>query len=70
MERFGLSPKDAMQIIDRIWRVTRQWRVHFETLGISDVQIERIAPAFRNIDAICSSDLRKLSLPSAASDAP
>jgi len=59
-ERFGLSPKDAMQIIDRIWRVTRQWRVHFETLGISDVQIERIAPAFRHIDAICSSDLRKL----------
>ncbi len=69
-ERFGLSPKDAMQIIDRIWRVTRQWRVHFETLGISDVQIERIAPAFRHIDAICSSDLRKLSLTSAASDAP
>ena len=62
-ERFGLSPKDAMQIIDRIWRVTRQWRVHFETLGISDVQIERIAPAFRHIDAICSFDLRKLSSP-------
>ena len=62
-ERFGLSPKDAMQIIDRISRVTRQWRVHFETLGISDVQIERIAPAFRHIDAICSSDLRKLSSP-------
>jgi serine/threonine-protein kinase HipA len=61
-ERFGLSPKDAIQIIDRIWRTTRQWRVHFESLGISADQIDKIAPAFRHIDDICSPDLKKLSL--------
>jgi serine/threonine-protein kinase HipA len=61
-ERFGLSPKDAIQMIDRIWRTTRQWRVHFESLGISADQIDRIAPAFRHIDDICSPDLKKLSL--------
>ena len=56
-ERFGLSAQQASSIIDRVWRVTRQWKAHFESLGISADQIERISRAFRHIDDISSPEL-------------
>ena len=58
-ERFGLSAQQASYIIDRVWRVTRQWKTHFESLGITADQIEGISLAFRHIDKICSPELIK-----------
>jgi serine/threonine-protein kinase HipA len=58
-ERFGLSAQHASAIIDRVWRVTGQWKTHFENLGIASEQIEGISLAFRHIDDICSPELIK-----------
>lgn len=58
-ERFGLSPQQATAIIDRVWRVVRQWKTHFEELGITQNQIDAIDQAFRKIDDICSPELLK-----------
>ncbi|GBU15587.1 hypothetical protein AwPolaro_09650 [Polaromonas sp.] len=59
-ERFGLLGTDALRIIDQVWRIARQWKLHFEAFGVSTEQIERIAPAFRHIDEVSSAELRKL----------
>jgi serine/threonine-protein kinase HipA len=48
--RFGLTLRDAQEIIDKIWRVVRQWKNHFEEYGVPGNEIEKIAPAFRHID--------------------
>jgi serine/threonine-protein kinase HipA len=58
-ERFGLLSADALGVMDRVWRVVRQWKVHFENFGVPLEQIERIAPAFRHIDDVASANLRK-----------
>jgi len=58
-ERFGLSSEQANSIIDRVWRVVRQWKMYFEEFGISSDQIEGISRAFRHIDDICSPTLLK-----------
>jgi len=58
-ERFGLLGADALGVINRVWRTVRQWKVHFENFGVPMEQIERIAPAFRHIDDITSTALRK-----------
>ncbi len=58
-ERFGLSAQQARSIIDCVWRVTRQWKTHFESLGIPADQVEVISPAFRHINDICSPELIK-----------
>jgi serine/threonine-protein kinase HipA len=58
-ERFGLSAQQASAIIDRVWRVTRQWKTHFENFGIAADQIKGISSAFRHIDDICSPELIK-----------
>jgi len=58
-ERFGLLPRDAARITDRVWRVVRQWKQHFESLGVPAEQIDRIAPAFRHIDDVSSPELRR-----------
>jgi serine/threonine-protein kinase HipA len=58
-ERFGLSAQQASSIIDRVWRVIRQWKTHFESLGIPADQIEGISWAFRHVDDICSPELIK-----------
>lgn len=60
-ERFGLLGADALRIIDQVWRIVRQWKLHFEAFGVSHEQIERIAPAFRHIDDVSSTELRKMS---------
>ncbi len=58
-ERFGLLGADALSVIDRVWRTVREWKVHFEHCGVPQEQIERIAPAFRHIDDVSSTELRK-----------
>lgn len=58
-EQFGLLAPDACKLIDRVWRVARQWKIHFESFGVSPEQIDRISPAFLHIDAVSSLELRK-----------
>ena len=50
--RFGLTRVRAEEIIDRVWRVVRQWRMYFEGFGVPGGQIKKIASAFRHIDEI------------------
>jgi len=44
---FGLLRKNAAAIIDRIARVTREWRVLFEELGVSGSDCDKADSAFR-----------------------
>ena len=48
----------AISIVRRVWGQVRQWKTHFEKDGASFRLIERLAPAFRNLDDICSPALR------------
>jgi serine/threonine-protein kinase HipA len=59
-EMFTLSRATACQMIAGIWRVVREWRVHFESFGVTAAEIEKIAPAFRHIDKVSTPELRKL----------
>lgn len=59
-ESFGLLGADALRIIDQVWRIVRQWQLHFEAFGVSAEQIEQINPAMRHIDDVSSAELRKL----------
>jgi serine/threonine-protein kinase HipA len=43
--RFGLSPAEASQEIDRLVAVVQQWREHFFACGVSPRDIDYIAPA-------------------------
>ena len=52
--RFGLTRRDADDIIERIWRVVGKWRDYFEGFGVPGAEIEAIAGAFREIDEVLS----------------
>ncbi|GIZ51804.1 type II toxin-antitoxin system HipA family toxin [Noviherbaspirillum aridicola] len=58
-EKFGLGEKDAANIIARVWREVREWKIHFESFGASGRSIAQAEPAFRHIDAISSAGLRQ-----------
>ena len=58
--RFGITRQDALEIIDRIWRVVREWKVRFESYGVAGREIEAIASAFRHLDEVASPDLKKM----------
>lgn len=57
---FTLSRAAACEMISVIWRVVREWRVHFEGSGVPSAEIEKIAPAFRHLDDVSTPALRKL----------
>ena len=57
-ELFTLSEAEAIEIIQRIWKEVREWRVHFESSGVSAGVIEQAAAAFRHIDDISGKALR------------
>lgn len=59
-ERFTLSQSVACQLIADVWRVVREWRVSFEGFGVAVEETDKIAPAFRHIDEVSTSVLRKL----------
>lgn len=44
---FGLKDEQAKEIVDRIARVVREWRVYFEEFGVGPKDIEALAFAFR-----------------------
>jgi serine/threonine-protein kinase HipA len=58
--RFGITRQDALEIIDRIWCVVREWKARFESYGVAGREIESIASAFRHLDDVASPDLRKM----------
>ena len=57
--RFGLTRTDAIAIIDRIWRVVREWKTRFEDLGVPAADVDRVAAAFRHIDDIWDKTSRR-----------
>ena len=59
-ETFTLSTESAAQCIARVWKAVREWKLHFEEYEVPGDQIEKIAPAFRHIDDVSTSALRKL----------
>ena len=59
-EMFTLSRATACEMVADLWRVVREWRVHFESFGVPGSEIEQIAPAFRHIDDVSTPALRKL----------
>jgi serine/threonine-protein kinase HipA len=58
--RFTLSQPAACKSIDEIWRVVRQWRTYFDAAGVSQTDQDRIASAFRHLDALATPELRGL----------
>jgi serine/threonine-protein kinase HipA len=59
-ETFTLPAEVAAESIARIWKTVREWKVRFEEYQVPADQIEKIAPAFRHIDAVATPALRKL----------
>jgi serine/threonine-protein kinase HipA len=57
-EKFGLSETAALDLIAKIWREVREWKVHFESFGVSHHSIAQAETAFRHIDDISSPQLR------------
>lgn len=49
---FGLNRPAAAHIIDRVYRVVREWRVHFEQAGVPGTEIDSVSSAFRHGSAI------------------
>lgn len=61
-EAFNVSERDAYEIISRVWRRVRQWRMYFEQYGVGARDIEAVSTAFRRIEDVASSGLvRRLS---------
>lgn len=58
-EMFTLSRSSACKMIADIWRVVREWRVYFESFGVPEAEIDKIAPAFRHLDDISTPELRR-----------
>jgi serine/threonine-protein kinase HipA len=59
--RFGLDLERAREIIDRVYSAVRQWQMYFDEYGVPAAEIEKIAPAFRHIDDVCTKDGRRRS---------
>lgn len=58
-DMFTLSKAAACQLIGDIWRVVRQWRIYFDEFGVPALQQDKIATAFRHIDDISTTELRR-----------
>ena len=56
---FRLSEKAATEVIAQVWEKVRAWKVAFESSGVPEAQIERIASAFRHIDDVTTTDVRR-----------
>jgi serine/threonine-protein kinase HipA len=46
--RFGLTRDKALAIVDRLWRVVREWKGRFEDYGVPAVEIDKVSSAFRH----------------------
>lgn len=57
--RFGLLPRNAATIVDRVVRAVRSWRDTFERLGVSVRDCDQVATAFRRADDIGMRDVER-----------
>lgn len=46
--RFGLTHAKALDVIDGIWRVVREWKGRFEEYGVPPDEIDKVSSAFRH----------------------
>jgi serine/threonine-protein kinase HipA len=58
--RFTLSKVEAAKAMTDVWQKVREWKVYFERFGVSDEEIDKIAPALRHVDQVSTPALRKL----------
>ncbi|OUM00020.1 type II toxin-antitoxin system HipA family toxin [Variovorax sp. JS1663] len=49
---------DAVRILHRVWGEIRQWKTHFEGWRAPGRLVDKLAPAFRSLDDICSPALQ------------
>lgn len=56
---FGLTVTEAAGIVERIARVTRQWKGYFEESGVSGKDIEKVTSAFRRPTDIGLDEVKK-----------
>jgi serine/threonine-protein kinase HipA len=57
--QFRLSEKNAAAVIAEVWEKLREWRIFFEGYGVPLDEIEKVKSAFRHIDDITTTDIRK-----------
>jgi len=55
--RFDLERHDAVALMARIVDKVHQWRGFFEEHGAPGMLIDRLTPAFRSLDEVCSEEL-------------
>jgi serine/threonine-protein kinase HipA len=46
--RFGLTRGGAIEIINHVWSIVREWEGYFEGFGVSSSEIDKIRSAFRH----------------------
>jgi serine/threonine-protein kinase HipA len=61
--QFGLDRNAALAVIDRIWRVVREWKSRFEEFGVAGKDIELVAGAFRHIDDVGGKEISRSDKP-------
>ncbi len=59
-EMFTISKAKSCALIAKVWRVTREWRTHFDVFGVAPADMDEIASAFRHLDDVSTPELRKL----------
>ena len=57
--RFGLLKHAAVEIIQHLSAVVREWRTYFEEFGVPKGECDKIASAFRKPQAIGLRDVEK-----------
>lgn len=55
--RFGLTQDKALHVVDRVWRVVREWKNHFEAYGVPAAEIDQVASAFRHARELGGTEL-------------
>lgn len=56
---FSLSRQRAGVLVAGIWAVVREWKVFFDRYGVDNQQTAKIAPAFRHLDQVSTTETRK-----------
>ena len=61
---FALERPEALALIHQVWLVVRQWRVHFETFGVTERLVDQMALAIRELGDVANrtleSEIRRL----------
>jgi hypothetical protein len=57
--QYSLSRRRAAELVAEVWRVVREWKQCFEKAGVAAEDIEKVAPAFRHVDAISTAGVSK-----------